>query len=144
MLLGLPRVLDGDLLKLLSDMGHGDEVVVADANFPAERCGARVVRSMACSGVEMAEAVLRVMPLDHLGGPPACLMAVAEGDDCCEPSIWAEYSRLLANVGYTGELFCMLERDAFYDRAEKAFAVIQTGETALCGNLILRKGVVRQ
>ena len=103
MLLGIPGILSGDLLKVLSDMGHGDEVAIVDANFPAERRARRLVRDMGSSSVDMLAAVLGVMPLDHLGGAPARLMAVAG-----------------------------------------AYAVVQTGETALYGNIILRKGVVRR
>lgn len=143
MLLGIPEELDGDLLKILCDMGHGDEIVVADANFPAERCGMRVVKSMASSGVGMVGAILRVMPLDHLGGEPACLMAVAEGDDCGEPAIWGSYSELILPEKRFEEKFSMLERGEFYERAERSFAVVQTGEGALYANVILRKGVVR-
>lgn len=143
MLLGIPKILDGDLLKILCDMGHGDEIVVADANFPAERCGRRVARSLSSSGEEMARAILSVMPLDHLGGPPACLMAVAEGDDCGTPEIWDVYGRLLSEEGHSPSAAAFLEREEFYERAYRAYAIVQTGETALYGNIILRKGVVR-
>ena len=143
MLLNVPKILSGDLLKALCDMGHGDEVVIADANFPAETCGRRVVRCPGISGVEMVAAVLDVMPLDHLEGAPALLMAVAEGDGCGEPAIWAKYGRVLEDVGRRREEVGFLERGGFYDRARRAYAVVQTGEEALYGNIILRKGVVR-
>lgn len=143
MLLRIPGILSGDLLKVLSDMGHGDEMAIVDANFPAERCAQRLVRDMGSSSVDMLAAVLEVMPLDHLGGPPARLMAVAEGDDCPEPIVWRLYSRCLDVAGRSEEQFEMLGRDAFYDAAESACAVVQTGEVALYGNIILRKGVVR-
>ena len=144
MLLGIPGILRGDLLKVLSDMGHGDEVAIVDANFPAERRARRLVRDMGSSSVDMLAAVLGVMPLDHLGGAPARLMAVAEGDDCPEPTVWGLYSRCLDAAGCREEQFEMLDRDAFYEAAEGAYAVVQTGETALYGNIILRKGVVRR
>lgn len=144
MLLGVPKILSGDLLKILCDMGHGDEIVIADANFPAETCGKRVVRCSGVSGVEMAEAMLKVMPLDHLEGSPALLMKVAEGDGCDTPAIWAKYECVLEDAGRCREDLAYLERGEFYDRARCAYAVIQTGEEALYGNIILRKGVVRE
>ena len=105
MLLGIPGILSGDLLKVLSDMGHGDEVAIVDANFPAERRARRLVRDMGSSSVDMLAAVLGVMPLDHLGGAPARLMAVAEGDDCPEPTVWGLYSRCLDAAGCREEQF---------------------------------------
>lgn len=143
MLLGIPSIISGDLLKVLNDMGHGDEIVIADANFPAYRCGERVVQALGLTGTEMMHAILRVMPLDHLEGAPATLMAVAKDDDCETPSIWTDYSEMLSEAGRKSDQFRMLERDDFYKRASKAYAVVQTGETALYGNIILRKGVVR-
>ena len=142
MLLGVPKMLDGSLPKILCDMGHGDELVIADANFPAERCGQRVVRSHAASGIEMLDAVLSVMPLDHLGAQPASLMAVEPDDGCPEPAIWEEYAERIPGNNFN-DRFRMLSRGEFYERSEKAYAVIQTGEEALYANIILRKGVVR-
>ena len=143
MLKGISPVLTGDMLKALNDMGHGDEIVVADANFPARRCGRQVLDALGVSGTELVDAVLRLMPLDHLEGAPACLMAVAKDDGCETPAIWHEYSKLLAFRGKSSEQFAMLERGDFYERASNAYAIVQTGEAALYGNIILRKGVVR-
>ena len=143
MLLGIPPIISGDLLKILNDMGHGDEIVIADANFPACRCGERVVQVLGSSGIDMARAILKVMPLDHLEGAPAILMAIAKDDDCGEPVIWSDYSEILSASGRTKDQFRMLERNGFYERASKSYAIVQTGEMALYGNLILRKGVVR-
>lgn len=143
MLLGLPRLLTGDLLKVLCDMGHGDEIVIADANFPAYRCGQRVVELSTASACDVFQSLLKVMPLDHLGGSPICLMEVAKDDDCKQPVIWNEFKNVLRSAGYSSLDFEMIERFDFYERSKQAFAVIQTGEMALYGNLILRKGVVR-
>ena len=142
MLIGLSPCLDGDVLKILSDMGHGDEVLIADANFPAERCAQRLVRNMGCDSVQMLSAVLTVFPLDHLV-PPVWLMALAEGDSGMgEPSIWVEYRQALALHGYYRG-FNWHKYEAFYQAANNCFAVIQTGETALYGNIILRKGAIK-
>ena len=143
MLLGLPHLLTGDLLKILSDMGHGDEIVIADANFPAQRYGQRVLHFPAVSTVEMLRSILKVVPLDHLGGSPVCLMEVAKEDDCGVPAIWSLFKRELSVAGYVDTKFDLIERLNFYERSKTAFAVIQTGEMALYGNLILRKGVIK-
>ena len=143
MLIGIPKFLSGDILKVLSDMGHGDELAIVDANFPASRCGQRVFEFPTSGAEEMLAAVLQVMPLDHLEGPAAHLMAVAEGDLCEEPPIWSAFISQISAVGYS-RAAGMLERRAFYERAEQAFAIIRTGEGALYGNIIVRKGVVRE
>lgn len=143
MLIGVPKILDGDMLKALNDMGHGDELAIVDANFPAHRCGSRVYESLASGADEMLAAVLQVMPLDHLEGAAVHLMAVAEGDDVQEPPMWAAFESTVSAVGYAREIG-MLERQAFYERAARCFAIIRTGEEALYGNVIIRKGVVKE
>lgn len=143
MLLGIPPILSGDLLKVLCDMGHGDEIVIAEANFPAYRCGDRVVQVLGSTGTEATRAILQVMPLDHLEGAPATLTSVAEDDDCDAPIVWGEYLKLLSEAGRISNQFRMLERNEFYERASKAYTAVQTGEMALYGNIILRKGAVK-
>ena len=138
MLKGINKLLTGDLLKILCDMGHGDELVIADANFPAETCAQRLVRLPDTDGVKAAEAVLSVLPLDTYSKYPALIMDLTDGDKekgMPEPTIWPEYEKLCGGLA-------KLERYAFYERAKKAYAVIQTGEERQYGNLILVKGVV--
>ncbi len=137
MLKGMDKILTGDLLKVLCDMGHGDELVIADANFPAETCARRLIRLPGMDGVRVAQAVLSVLPLDTYSAP-AYIMDLTDSDKekgMAVPEIWAEYEKCTGSVE-------KIERFAFYERAKKAYAVIQTGEERLYGNLILVKGVV--
>ena len=139
MLKGIDKLLTGELLKALCDMGHGDELVIADANFPAETVAKRLIRVPGVDGVRVAEAVLSVFPLDTYVDTPACVMDLTDSDKAKgmpTPVIWAEYERV------TGEKLGLIERFAFYERAKNAYLVIQTGEERQYGNLLLTKGVV--
>lgn len=141
MLKNIPKILSPDLLKILCEMGHGDELVIADANFPAESCGQRVVRADGHGGAKMLEAVLTVVPLDTYAKENFVLMQVVEGDNV-RPTIWEEYKKIAAakdpNVRAGFE-----ERFAFYERAKKAYAIVATGEEAVYANIILKKGVIQ-
>ena len=140
MLKGLPKLLSPALLKILCEMGHGDEIVIADGNFPAENYGKRVVRADGCGGAEMLDAVLRVLPLDTYSPENFLLMQTVKGDP--RPTIWDEY-RAIAQRNDDNVRFGDLERFAFYERAKNAYAVIATGEEAVYANIILKKGVVK-
>ena len=137
MLKNVDKLLTGDLLKILCDMGHGDELVIADANFPAETCAQRLIRLPGIDGVRAAEAILSVFPLDTYSDP-AILMDMTDDDKKRkpEPEIWAKYHDAVVVEPKK------IERFEFYERAKKAYAVIQTGEERQYGNLILVKGVV--
>ena len=140
MLKNIPKVLSPELLKILAEMGHGDEIVIADGNFPAENYGKRVVRADGHGGVKMLDAILSVIPLDTYAEENFILMQVVPGDDV-KPTIWEEYRKIAAskdpNVREGSE-----ERFAFYERAKKAYAVVATGESAIYANIILKKGVI--
>lgn len=142
MLKNLSPLLSPELLKILCEMGHGDEIVLADGNFPAASYHDRVVRLDAHGGVEVLKAIMSVFPLDTYAENNAMLMEIVPGDDV-ETPIWAEYDAVLkeaeGDVVRTGHI----ERFAFYERAKKAYAVIATGEGALYANLILKKGVIK-
>ena len=136
----IPKILSPELVKYLMEMGHGDELVLADANFPAHRIGQRVIR-MDGHGVPVAlEAILQVLPLDTYSSYQAGLMQVVPGDPTV-PVIWDEYKRLLEE-SYPGAAIKEFERFEFYEQAKDAYLVIQTGESALYGNIILKKGVL--
>lgn len=141
MLKGIPKNVSPDLLKILCEMGHGDEIVIADGNFPAERCGQRVVRADASGGVEMLESVLTLIPLDTYAEQNFILMQLS-GNDTVEPPIWSEYQSIAAKLDDNVRLG-QIDRFAFYERAKAAFAVIATGEEATYANIILKKGVVK-
>ncbi|KAJ1143791.1 hypothetical protein NDU88_010095 [Pleurodeles waltl] len=127
-------------------MGHGDEIVLADANFPAvsvSHCGPVLIRADGLAIPQLLEAILKLLPLDTYVKSPAAVMELVEDDKIrgLKTPVWDEYKRLLSKAGSEGDLE-QVERFAFYERAKKAFAVVATGETALYGNLILKKGVL--
>ena len=144
MLKNIPKIVSPQLLKVLCEMGHGDEIVLADGNFPAESMGkgAIVVRADGHGVAELLDAVLALVPLDQYAEQPAALMEAVPGDPCV-PVIWDEYKALLDAHGEDSQWIQMLERFAFYERAKKAYAVVATGETAIYANIQLKKGVVQ-
>ena len=144
MLKGVPAILSPALLKVLCEMGHGDEIVIADGNFPAESMGkdAIVIRADGHGVPEILDAVLRMIPLDQYVEQPAALMQVVPGDPCV-PEIWDTYRTLLSKNGENPQNVEMMERFAFYERAKKAYAIVATGETAIYANILLKKGVVK-
>ena len=143
MLKGIDPLLGPDLLAMLRAMGHGDEIVIADANFPSVTLAppGRLVRADGISAPRMVEAVASVLPLDDFVPAAAFRMAVVDKPDAIAP-ITYHFEQVLARYGYRGKIEA-LERFAFYERARGAFAVVATGETRLYGNLILKKGVIR-
>ena len=141
MLKGFSPLLTPELLKILCEMGHGDEIVLADGNFPSEAIGQRVVRLDAHAGTDVLKAIMSVFPIDTYSDPNAFLMEVVPGDNV-ETPIWDEYSHIMKESEGETVRIGHIERFAFYERAKKAYAVIATGETALYANLILKKGVI--
>ena len=141
MLRGIDPILSPDLLHTLAAMGHGDEIVIADANFPGTSMGQRLVRSDGVSASDMLRAVLSLMPLDTFVDDPAVTMQVV-GDPDAVPEAVRDFQNIVNEVADTPVPLTGIERHAFYDRAKAAFAVIQTGETRLYGNIILKKGVI--
>lgn len=155
MLKGVSPLLSPDLLKTIAEMGHGDEIVIGDCNFPAASMNARVVRADGHKATELLDAILKLFPLDSFVECPVSFMAVTPGtfdgqpasdqgerrgfDG--EPPIWQEYKNIVKrNEGDVGIEY--VERFAFYERAKKAFATVQTGEQALYACIILKKGVL--
>lgn len=141
MLKGVPSVVSPDLLKILAEMGHGDELVLADGNFPAATMARRLVRADGLGIVPLLEAVLKFFPLDQYVDRPAMIMQVVPGDPT-KPTIWNEYRKIIQAVEKNFTDFEQIERYAFYERAQNAFAVVATSEAALYANIILKKGVV--
>ena len=139
MLKNIPKIIPPDLLKILCEMGHGDEIVIADGNFPAASVGQRVVYMCGNGGCEVLKAVLELIPLDTYQ-KPLYLMAKTQGDDT-PTQIWDEYREIAKQ--YTTEDFEYIERFAFYERAKRAYAVISTGENALYANILIKKGVIK-
>jgi L-fucose mutarotase len=141
MLKGIDPVLGPDLLAILRAMGHGDEIVVADANFPAAANARRLVRADGIDAVRLVRAIASLMPLDDFVPAAAFRMAVVDAPGEVPP-ITADFAVALAESGYAGPIE-PVERHQFYARAREAFAIVASGETRLYGNLILKKGVVR-
>ena len=140
MLKGISPVLSPKLLKILMEMGHGDELVIGDGNFPAASMGKRLVRLDGHGVPEILEAIMQLFPLDTFVERPVGLMQVVPGDDTV-PVIWEDYKRIIAK--YEGDVRIEeIERFAFYDRAREAYCCVATGERALYANIILKKGVV--
>jgi L-fucose mutarotase len=134
-------LLSPDLIKTLAEMGHGDEIVLADGNFPSASMAQRLLRADGHGVPKLLEAILQLFPLDTFVERPVTLMAVVPGHNY-SPSIWEEYRRILQASGERFNDFEMVDRFAFYERARKAYAVLATGETSLYANLILKKGVI--
>ena len=141
MLKHIPNILGPDLLKILMEMGHGDEIVIADGNFPAASIAQRLIRLDGHNVPEVLEAILKFFPLDIYVENPVGLMEVVPGDNV-KPTIWEEYRKIIVDSKEPFKEFEHLERFAFYERAKKAYSVIATSESALYANIILKKGVV--
>ena len=138
MLIGLDPLLTPDLLYTLAAMGHGDTIVLVDANYPATRgrrthdlAGADIGRSL--------RAVLSLLPLDSFVPEPACVMQVV-GDPTAVPPVFAEMNKALAERDHKPA--ATMERHAFYAAAERAYAIVRTGERRFYGNILLTKGVI--
>lgn len=148
MLKNISSIIPPELLKILMEMGHGDEIVIADGNFPGASITAsansKLVRCDGHGVPEILEAVMKLLPLDQYVEQPVALMQVVPGDNV-QPTIWAEYESIINKYEPNGMKngFDMVERFAFYERAKKAYAVVMTGESAIYANIILKKGVVK-
>ncbi|HIS70247.1 MAG TPA: L-fucose mutarotase [Candidatus Gallacutalibacter stercoravium] len=142
MLKNIPNILSPELLKVLMEMGHGDEIVLGDGNFPAASCASRLVRCDGHGVPELLDAILTLMPLDDFVTEPVALMAVVDPNEA-DPEIWKTYREILQRHEPENHNIEMVERFAFYERAKKAYAIVATGETAVYANVILKKGVVK-
>jgi L-fucose mutarotase len=141
MLRGIDPILSPHLLRILRAMGHGDDVVIADANFPGESTAVEFVRLDGVDAVRTLRAVLSVLPLDSFVDDPAISMQMVNDPEGVPPVV-AEFQKTIDEVADHPARIRPFERFAFYERARGAFAVIQTGERRLYGNLILKKGVI--
>ena len=140
MLKSIPRNISPELLKVLMEMGHGDELVIADGNFPSASNAKRLVRADGLDIPPLLDDILALFPLDTYVQHPVTLMDVVPGDTV-NPVIWDTYRRIISkhepHAKITG-----IDRFAFYERARNAYAIVATSESALYANIILCKGVV--
>ncbi len=141
MLKNIPSIISPELLKILHEMGHGDEIVIGDGNFPAASNAKRLVRCDGHGVPELLDAILQLFPLDTYVESPVMLMQVTPGDNV-DPVIWKDYKKIV-DAHQDNLKFSEIERFAFYERARDAYAIVATGESALYANIILKKGVVK-
>lgn len=142
MLKGISPIVSPELLKILNEMGHGDEIVIGDGNFPAAALAKRLVRLDGHMVPPILEAIMPLFPLDRFVEQPAAVMQVVPGDNT-NPVIWDEYRKIIKQ--HEPKLFNefeQVERFAFYERTKEAYAVVATAESALYANIILKKGVI--
>lgn len=139
MLKGIPYILSPDLLKVLMEMGHTDEIVIADGNFPVKAHPRRVVRLDGHGTFEVLGAILRFFPLDRYVENPVILMRNLPCDPV--PAIWKDYKEALEKYE-PGTDMLPIDKCDFYDRSRCAYAVVTTSESSLYANIILKKGVV--
>lgn len=140
MLKGIHPAISPELLKILAEMGHGDELVLSDAHFPAHQLHHKVIRA---DSVDIPTLLLGITPLfefDQYVEAPLAMMQAVEGDSL-DPSVEARYLEAIKKINGTAPKVERVERFAFYERAKKTYAVVITGETAKYGNVIIKKGV---
>ena len=142
MLKNIDPLLSPELLMVLRSMGHGDDIAIVDGNFPAAAMARRLIRLDGLTATEVTNAILSVMPLDDFVPEAAWRMEVV-GDPQAEQPIFDEFRAVIARHEGSNFRLASLERFAFYEQAKAAYAIVSTGETRLYGNIILKKGVVR-
>ena len=140
MLIGISPLISPELLAVLHRMGHGDEIVLADAHFPGETVAQRLLRADGLQVTGLLDGILPLLALDTYVDSPVIMMAPVAGDDL-DPAVEAAYRAVIDKHWPDTPPIKRLERFAFYERAKQAFAVVMTGETAKYGNIILKKGV---
>lgn len=138
MLKTISPLISPDLLKVMAEMGHGDEIIFSDAHFPAHSMGPQVIRADGLQVDALLQAIIPLFELDSYA-PPLVMMAPVEGDSL-DPGVEARYRDALS-LPTDGPDITRIDRYAFYERAQKAFAVVITGERAKYGNILLKKGV---
>ena len=140
MLKGISPIISPELLAALARMGHGDEIILADAHFPGEKYNDYVIRADGLKIPELMAAILPLYELDSYADNPLIMMAAVEGDEL-DPTVEESYMVSIKETNPDAAAAKRIDRFDFYDRAEEAFAVVMTGETAKYGNIILKKGV---
>lgn len=143
MLKGIPAIIPPELLMVLAEMGHGDEITIGDGNFPGNTFGRRVIRMDGHGVPEILDAILQLIPLDTYVNHPVALMQVTPGDPVKTP-IWDTYKEIIQKYDDRGAT-CVeeVERFAFYNRVkEHSTVVVMSGEKAVYANVILKKGVI--
>lgn len=141
MLKGIPTNLSPDLFKILMEMGHGDEIVLADGNFPSSNYAKKLVRADGHDIPSLLDSILKFFPLDTFVEAPVKFMETVDPSED-EPPIWKTYKGILSKANGTEVQIEYVERFEFYKQAQEAYAILATSERALYGNIILKKGVI--
>lgn len=140
MLIGIPNIISPELLKILSEMGHGDEIVLADANFPAASYAKKLVRADGIEIPKLLSVILELIPLDQYDEEHFILMQKCDGDNA-DVSVWEEYKEIAEKKSSNCKItFC--ERYHYYERAKNAYAIVATGDKRQYANIILKKGCI--
>ena len=139
MLKGISKYISPELLSVLHEMGHGDEIILADAHFPGHSIGPRVIRADGIPIQDLLDGILPLFELDSYA-PPLVMMEVVPGDTL-DPAVERDYMDTIGRHAAAAPIPQRIERHAFYDRAKGAFAIVMTGELRKYGNLLLKKGV---
>jgi L-fucose mutarotase len=140
MLKGISPLISPELLAILAKMGHGDEIVLADAHFPGETFNSRIIRADGLKIADLLAAILPLFELDSYVDAPLVMMAAVKGDTL-DPSVESEYVKSIHKTNPNAPAIARIDRFEFYNRTKSAFAVVMTGETAKYGNILLKKGV---
>ncbi|MFC6346046.1 RbsD/FucU family protein [Vagococcus carniphilus] len=141
MLKNIPKNLSPELVKVLMEMGHGDEIVIADGNYPAASNAKKLVRCDGLGVPELLDSILKLFPMDTYQEYSIGLMQVAEGDPTI-PVIWDDYKKIIKEAVVENDKIELLTRQEFYNRGKEAYAIVATGEEAIYANILLKKGVV--
>ena len=141
MLIGISPVIGPELLDALFRMGHGDEIILADAFFPGDTCNSKVIRADGLKISVLLDGILRLINLDYAVPHPVAMMAAIPGDNL-DPEVEKSYRGVIDRLWPGTPPTEHIDRFAFYERTKKAYAVVMTGETVKYGNIILKKGVI--
>ncbi len=140
MLKGIPKVIPPKLMKMMMEMGHGDELIIADGNYPAFSQGVEVIEADGHEVKVLLDAILEFFPLDTYTEKPVALMEVVKGDPTV-PVVWEDYKKILQGHGYSEDKISHIDRFDFYDRSKKAYGIVSTSDQALYANILIKKGV---
>lgn len=143
MLKGIPNNLSPKLIKILMEMGHGDEIVLADGNFPSANYAKNLIRADGQGVAVLLEAIISLFPLDTFVETPVLLMETVDPKEPTPP-IWQTYKQIIMSECDESISLGHIERYSFYERAKDAYAIVATSESALYGNVILKKGVIKK
>ena len=139
MLKGIHPCISPELLLTLAEMGHGDEIILADAHFPGHTFNERVIRADGLTVTTLLDGILPLLELDSYA-PPLVMMAAVEGDQL-DPAVEEQYMSIIHRHAPSAKAPERIDRFAFYDRAKEAFSVVMSGETRKYGNILIKKGV---